>query len=326
VSRISLKLLIIATSALSLTLAACEADDFYEPTETAVVEEADAGAETADGSQEGSGAAASEDTAEEPTGSQETSSDGPFEIYDGASEDDVITTGSGLQYILLEEGDGRLPESGEIVRVHYTGRLTDGEVFDSSVERGAPFTFPLGQGRVIRGWDEGIALLREGSSARLIIPSELGYGEGGSGSIPPNATLVFDVELLEILPGAPESPIEVSESEYTVTDSGLKYFDIETGIGPTAGEAQVVFVHFSAWLEDGTDLGSTLEGGQPIPYTMGSGELFPGFDEGLSTMQSGGSRQMVFPPELAYGEAGTAGGQIPPNATLIFEVQVMDLQ
>ena len=317
-SRISPKLLIVAVFALSLILAACEADEFYEPTATPVIEESDISAETADSPQEPDGESKEEDTADESTAS--------FDIYDGASEEDFIMTDSGLQYILVEEGDGRLPESGEIVSVHYTGRLTDGEVFDSSVERGAPFAFPLGQGRVIRGWDEGIALLNEGASARLIIPPDLGYGEGGSGAIPPNATLVFDVELLEILPGAPESPIEVSEDDYTVTDSGLKYYDIEAGIGPTAGEAQVAFVHFTAWLEDGTSLGSTLEGGQPIPYMIGSGELFPGFEEGLASMQIGGSRQMVFPPELAYGEAGTAGGQIPPNATLIFEVQVMDIQ
>jgi FKBP-type peptidyl-prolyl cis-trans isomerase len=326
VSRISKKLLIIAAFALSLTLAACEADEFYEPTATPVIEESDTSAETADSPQEPDGESMDEGTADESTGSQETDSDGSFDIFDGASEEDVITTDSGLQYILVEEGDGRLPESGDIVRVHYTGRLTDGEVFDSSVERGAPFTFPLGQGRVIRGWDEGIALLNEGASARLIIPPDLGYGEGGSGAIPPNSTLVFDVELLEILPGAPESPVEVDEDDYKVTDSGLKYFDFETGIGPTAGEAQIAFIHFTAWLEDGTNLGSTLEGGQPIPYTIGSGELFPGFEEGLSSMQLGGSRQMVFPPELAYGEAGTAGGQIPPNATLIFEVQVIDIQ
>ena len=218
-----------------------------------------------------------------------------------------------------------MPELGQVVSVHYTGQLDDGTVFDSSVERGTPISFPLGQGRVIRGWDEGIALLNQGSKARLIIPSDLGYGASGSGIIPPDATLVFDVELVEIHPGSPDSPIEISESDYTVTDSGLKYFDMEIGEGITAGEGQVAFLHFTAWLEDGTKLGSTIDSGQPIPYMLGSGELFPGFEEGLSSMQVGGSRQIIFPPELAYGEVGTPGGQIPPNATLIFEVQVTDI-
>jgi peptidylprolyl isomerase len=264
---------------------------------------------------------------EESGESETTDETAVFDIYEGGSEEDVITTDSGLQYFLVESGDGSKPESGQIVSVHYTGYLDDGTVFDSSVDRGTPFQFPLGQGAVIRGWDEGIALLNEGSTARLIIPSDLGYGAGGSGGvIPPNATLIFDVELVEILPGSPDSPVEVSEGEYAVTESGLKYFDIETGDSPTPNEGQVVILHFTAWLDDNTKLGSTIDTGQPIPYMLGSGELFPGFEEGLTSMQIGGIRQMVFPPELAYGEAGTPGGQIPPDATLIFQVEVLEIQ
>jgi peptidylprolyl isomerase len=249
-----------------------------------------------------------------------------FDIYGGLGEDDVLTTESGLQYLIVDEGTGTKAESGEVVSVHYTGYLTDGTVFDSSVERGVPFTFPLGQGRVIRGWDEGIALLNEGASARLIIPPDLAYGANGSGAIPPNSTLIFDVELVEILPPPPEAPAEIDAEDYTVTDSGLMFFDTELGSGPTAAESQVAYLHFTAWLDDGTSLGSTLEGGSPIPYVIGSGDLFPGFEEGILSMQVGGSRQIVYPPELAYGEAGTPGGEIPPNSTLIFEVQLVDVQ
>jgi peptidylprolyl isomerase len=263
----------------------------------------------------------------EPDETQTGDSGSTFDIYEGGSEDDVITTESGLQYLLFETGNGPSPESGQIVSVHYTGFLDDGTIFDSSVERGTPFQFPLGQGAVIRGWDEGIALLNEGSKARLIIPSDLGYGAGGSGGvIPPNATLVFDVELVEILPGSPELPTEVSESDYTVTESGLMYYDIESGNSPTPNEGQAVILHFTAWLDDNTKLGSTIDTGQPIPYLMGSGELFPGFEEGIASMQIGGIRQMVFPPELAYGETGTPDGQIPPDSTLIFQVEVLGIQ
>ncbi len=106
---------------------------------------------------------------------------------------------SGLIFVRHEEGDGEKAVPGKKVKVHYTGKLIDGTIFDSSVEREQPFEFTLGRGEVIRGWDEGIARMKEGGKATLIIPSSLGYGERGAGNtIPPYSTLVFDVELLEV--------------------------------------------------------------------------------------------------------------------------------
>jgi peptidylprolyl isomerase len=105
-----------------------------------------------------------------------------------------------LQYIDEVAGTGASPQPGQVVRVHYTGWLTDGSKFDSSVDRGQPFEFPLGQGRVIQGWDAGVATMQVGGKRRLIIPSDLAYGPGGRApAIPQNATLIFDVELLEIV-------------------------------------------------------------------------------------------------------------------------------
>ncbi len=136
------------------------------------------------------------------------------EILDKYFQDNninAITTDSGLRYIIREEGSGSTPEVGENVLVNYAGYLLDGTYFDTSIEavakeqglynesqQYAPFSFPLGQGRVIKGWDEGIALLKEGTKATLYIPSTLGYGSRGSGPIiKPNAILVFDVELVK---------------------------------------------------------------------------------------------------------------------------------
>lgn len=109
-------------------------------------------------------------------------------------------TDSGLKIEDLTEGDGAVAEAGKNVSVHYTGWLTDGTKFDSSKDRNAPFDFPLGGGRVIRGWDEGVQGMKIGGTRKLTIPPQLGYGATGAGGvIPPNATLVFEVELLDIL-------------------------------------------------------------------------------------------------------------------------------
>lgn len=112
------------------------------------------------------------------------------------SAEGVKVTASGLQYQVVKEGDGAQPGPNDVVTVHYTGRLIDGTVFDSSVERGEPATFAVGQ--VIPGWVEGLQLMREGSAYRLFIPSELAYGSHGTGPIQPNSTLIFDVQLLKV--------------------------------------------------------------------------------------------------------------------------------
>lgn len=109
----------------------------------------------------------------------------------------VETTASGLQYEDLVEGAGDSPKTGQTVIVHYVGTLTDGTKFDASTDRGQPFRFPIGTGRVIKGWDEGVMTMKVGGKRRLTIPPDLGYGARGAGGvIPPNATLVFEVDLL----------------------------------------------------------------------------------------------------------------------------------
>lgn len=121
-------------------------------------------------------------------------------LAENAEREGVETTESGLQYEVLEQGDGEKPAATDTVQVHYTGELLSGEVFDSSRERGEPVTFALNQ--VIPGWTEGLQLMSEGARYKLYIPSDLAYGPGGNRAIGPNETLVFDVELLEINPGS----------------------------------------------------------------------------------------------------------------------------
>lgn len=119
-------------------------------------------------------------------------------LQENAKKEGVITTKSGLQYKVLSEGSGKQPTAKDTVMCHYEGFLIDGTVFDSSVQRGEPATFPLQQ--VIAGWTEGLQLMKEGAKYRFFIPYRLGYGEGGAGaSIPPFATLIFDVELIQVV-------------------------------------------------------------------------------------------------------------------------------
>jgi len=118
----------------------------------------------------------------------------------GSGGGQEVTTPSGLKYTDTKVGTGAEAKAGQTVSVHYTGTLTDGKKFDSSKDRGQPFNFPLGAGRVIKGWDEGVAGMKVGGKRKLFIPAKVGYGEEGAGDdIPPNADLVFEVELLDVL-------------------------------------------------------------------------------------------------------------------------------
>lgn len=113
------------------------------------------------------------------------------------TEAKTVTTPTGLKYQILQEGTGPVAKSGDKVRMHYTGWLTNGTKFDSSLDRDEPFAFTLGSGQVIKGWDEGVAGMKQGEKRKLIIPPDLGYGKRGAGRvIPPNATLIFEVQFL----------------------------------------------------------------------------------------------------------------------------------
>ena len=132
----------------------------------------------------------------EQAGADENERLGKEFLENNAKQDGIHVTASGLQYQIVKEGTGIKPGPEDVVTVHYTGKLIDGTVFDSSVERGEPATFAVGQ--VIPGWVEGLQLMSEGSAWRLFIPSELAYGKHGTGPIKPGSTLIFDVQLIKV--------------------------------------------------------------------------------------------------------------------------------
>ena len=237
----------------------------------------------------------------------------------------IVTTETGLMYEDLVIGTGKSPLKGDKVIVHYTGKLLDGSIFDSSVERDEPFKFPLGMGRVIKGWDEGIASMKVGGKRILTIPPILGYGERGAGDrIPPNSTLIFEVELIDIKKPVVDKDFEIAGSEI-ITDSGMIMIDHVLGEGEIPKKNQIVVVHYTGKLENGTKFDSSHDRGQPFEFPLGMGRVIKGWDEGLASMKIGGKRTLIIPPFLAYGERG-AGGVIPPNATLLFEVELLGIK
>jgi peptidylprolyl isomerase len=233
------------------------------------------------------------------------------------------TTASGLKVKLTQKGNGSQAYAGSTVAVHYTGTLLDGKKFDSSRDRGQPIKFKLGEGRVIKGWDEGIALLKVGDQATFTIPPSIGYGDRDMGAIPPNSTLIFDVELVEVIE-APK-PFDVKGKDTVTTASGLQYIMVEKSKDTTKAEAgKTVSVHYTGMLMDGKVFDSSIDRGSPIEVALGQGQVIKGWDEGIVLMHVGDKMRLIVPAALAYGERG-AGGVIPPNATLIFDVELMSV-
>lgn len=234
-------------------------------------------------------------------------------------------TASGLKYKITEAGTGIQIKNGDKVTVHYTGKLTNGSKFDSSKDRNQPFSFKVGAGQVIRGWDEGLALLKVGDKATLTIPAELGYGSRDMGTIPANSTLIFDIEVIDAVEAVSAKPYDVAGKDTLTTASGLKYIYVNKGTGAQAEKGKTVSVHYTGYLMDGKMFDSSVERGEPIVFPLGQGMVIPGWEEGIALMKVGDKIRLIIPSNLAYGERG-AGGVIPPNATLIFDCELVNVQ
>ena len=231
--------------------------------------------------------------------------------------------------LLIEDlvvGSGSPVGVGDFLIMDYVGvSYSTGLQFDASWDRGSPFPFELGAGRVIQGWDQGIVGMSVGGRRSLTIPPELAYGENGSGSgsIGPNETLVFVVDLIASVPANLEKPTEDLTSESTTE---LKTNDISEGSGAIVQPGNVVYIHYvGVSASTGEQFDSSWDRGRSefIGYISGTGNVIQGLDEGLLGMQVGGRRTVVIPPDLAYGENGAGDGLIAPNETLIFTVDLL---
>ena len=231
--------------------------------------------------------------------------------------------------LLIEDlvvGSGSPVGVGDFLIMDYVGvSYSTGLQFDASWDRGSPFPFELGAGRVIQGWDQGIVGMSVGGRRSLTIPPELAYGENGSGSgsIGPNETLVFVVDLIASVPANLEKPTEGLTSESTTE---LETNDIFEGSGAIVQPGNVVYIHYvGVSASTGEQFDSSWDRGRSefIGYISGTGNVIQGLDEGLLGMQVGGRRTVVIPPDLAYGENGAGDGLIAPNETLIFTVDLL---
>ncbi len=240
---------------------------------------------------------------------------------------DTITTASGLKYIMVKANkEGEPVVEGSKVKVHYTGYFKDGKMFDSSVERGQPFELKVGAGQVIKGWDEGLALLRKGEKAKLIIPHTLGYGDQGYGPIPAKAELVFDVEIVDVQKIIPPVKFDITGLEVKTTASGLQYYEVKrSGSTVRAAAGKTVKVHYSGYLADGKMFDSSVERGEPIEFPLGQGRVIQGWDEGIALMNVGDKLRLVIPYLLAYGEQGRQP-IIPAKADLTFDVELIEVK
>ncbi|XP_074287261.1 70 kDa peptidyl-prolyl isomerase-like [Silene latifolia] len=221
----------------------------------------------------------------------------------------------GLKKKLLKEGEGwDTPDIGDEVEVHYTGTLLDGTKFDSSRDRDSPFKFNLGEGQVIKGWDLGIKTMKKGENAVFTIPAELAYGEAGSPpTIPPNATLQFDVELL--------SWVSVKD---ICKDGGIfKKILTEGQKWENPKDADEVFVKYEAHLEDGTLVGKS----DGVEFTVSDGHFCPALSKAVKTMKKGEKVLLTVKPQYGFGPQGKPasadGAAVPPNATLLITLELV---
>lgn len=233
--------------------------------------------------------------------------------------EDAERTDSGLASKVLTAGTGEAhPGPRDKVTVHYTGWTTDGKMFDSSVARGKPSTFPLN--RVIAGWTEGVQLMVEGETRRFWIPESLAY-QGRAGR--PAGMLVFDVELIEIdaAPAPPPTPDDVAEppSDATVLKSGLAYKILKPGHGSVKPKSRSqVSVHYTGWTTDGKMFDSSIPRGKPAVFPLNG--VIRGWTVGVQMMVEGEKRRFWIPEKMAYG--GQSGR---PQGMLVFDVELLEI-
>ncbi len=237
----------------------------------------------------------------------------------------LYETPGGVQYVITEEGQGDKLQQGMEVAVHYRGRLDDPvrTPFDSSYDREEALRFVLGKGMVIPGWEEALTELRVGDKARLWVPYPMAYGEQGRGPIPPRTNLVFEMDVLQARHIQTPEAFATEGLDTLHTESGMQLIMVQEGSGETPRPGNILTVHYSAYLSDGSLFDSSVQRQQAIQFVLGAGQVIPGLDEAFLYLKKGSKTRLILPPHLAYGEEGS--DKVPPNESLIFDVELIDI-
>lgn len=241
-------------------------------------------------------------------------------VSDKIKKNKEYTSESGLKITVYDLNKKAIKaDSGDIVSVHYQGKLVDGTVFDASYDRQQPITFPLGQGKVIKGWDEGLQYLHKGDSALFVIPANIAYGNRAMGSIPANSTLYFTVKIVDIEKAV--KPYDCAGIDTVKLDDGLAYIVVEKGKGDAINSGDKAFMQYSGYFSNGKKFDSSYDnGGNDFEFILGRGRVIKGWDIAVVGMKAGEKRRLLIPYQLAYGENGRP--PIPAKSNLVFDVEL----
>ena len=230
-----------------------------------------------------------------------------------------------LKYYTIVEGEGSTAKFGDNAYVHYTAYLPDGTLFDSSIKKIEPVRITVGINQVIQGWDMGLQLMKKGGKIKLIIPAKLAYGaKGYQNKVPPNTPITLDIEMVDLVPPLPVEKWDISNKQIIETASGLKYVVFEEGEGDLIVNDDIVEVHYSGYFTNGQLFDSSVKRFETLRFPVGAGIVIEGWDEGVKLMKKGAKFQLLVPSYLGYGEEG-APPQIPENADLIFDIELIDV-
>lgn len=234
-------------------------------------------------------------------------------------------TESGLQYKIIKQGTGLQPNVGDLVAVHYKGFLSDNQQFDNSYTKGEPLEFNHGVGQVINGWDEVLNLFRAGTKAIVVIPPALGYGSMETDKIPANSTLIFEIELLQVVRQIPIEPFDTELIQAIISEDGIMFYPLSSNKGAKPDSSKIVTFHFTGFLPNGKIFDSSVITGAPEKIRIGDPSVIKGINIALMLMRKGEKARFVIPSKLAYGSKGYST-LIPPNTDLTFDIELIEIK